>query len=121
MWWPCWTASCPSWPVAWPSTWTAGHAGWGWRRARSARAAAGHGPGAASAAARRRDGQKELTRLERQLGKISGQEAELIKALAEHATDYPRLIELGAELRAVQEEKAALEERWLTVAEELSE
>ena len=82
---------------------------------------AGPATGTASAATRRRDGQKELTRLERQLSKISGQEAELIKALAEHATDYPRLIELGAELRAVQEEKAALEERWLTVAEELNE
>jgi ATP-binding cassette subfamily F protein uup len=79
------------------------------------------GPGTASAAARRRDGQKELTRLERQLSKISGQEAELIKALAEHAADYPALIELGAQLRAVQEEKASLEERWLTVAEELAE
>ena len=82
---------------------------------------AGQATGTASAATRRRDGQKELTRLERQLSKISGQEAELIKALAEHAADYPRLIELGAELRAVQEEKATLEERWLTVAEELAE
>jgi ABC transport system ATP-binding/permease protein len=77
--------------------------------------------GAASAAARRRDGQKELTRLERQLGRISAQEAELMAVLAEHASDYQRLIELGAELRAAQEEKASLEERWLTVAEELAE
>jgi hypothetical protein len=30
-----------------------------------------------------------------------------------------RLIELGAELRAVQDEKARLEEQWLTVAEDL--
>ncbi len=82
---------------------------------------AGQAAGTASAATRRRDGQKELTRLERQLSKISAQETELIKALTEHATDYPRLIELGAELRAVQEEKATLEERWLTVAEELAE
>jgi ABC transport system ATP-binding/permease protein len=79
------------------------------------------GTGAASAAARRRDGQKELTRLERQLGRISAQEAELMAALAEQASDYQRLIELGAELRAAQEEKASLEERWLTVAEELAE
>ncbi len=83
--------------------------------------AAGQATGTASAATRRRDGQKELTRLERQLSKISVQEAELIKELAEHATDYPRLIELGAQLRVVQEEKATLEERWLTVAEELAE
>jgi ABC transport system ATP-binding/permease protein len=77
--------------------------------------------GAASSAARRRDGQKELTRLERQLGRISAQETDLMAALAEHASDYQRLIELGAELRAAQEEKARLEERWLTVAEELAE
>ncbi len=83
--------------------------------------AAGQATGTASAATRRRDGQKELTRLERQLSKISVQEAELIKELAEHATDYPRLIELGAQLRDVQEGKATLEERWLTVAEEVAE
>lgn len=83
--------------------------------------AAGQATGTASAATRRRDGQKELTRLERQLSKISVQEAELIKELAEHATDYPRLIELGAQLRVVQEGKATLEERWLTVAEEVAE
>ena len=83
--------------------------------------AAGQATGTASAATRRRDGQKELTRLERQLSKISVNEAELIKELAEHAADYPRLIELGAQLRLVQEEKASLEERWLTVAEELAE
>ena len=77
--------------------------------------------GAATAGARRRDGQKELTRLERQLGRICAQETELMAALAEHASDYQRLIELGAELRTAQDEKASLEERWLTVAEELAE
>ena len=30
-----------------------------------------------------------------------------------------RLVELGAELKAAQEERAALEERWLELAEEL--
>ncbi len=86
------------------------------RRADTGPAAAG-----ASAAARRRDGQKELTRLERQLGKVTGREAELTAALAEHASDYAKLIELGAELRAVQAEKASMEERWLTLAEQLAE
>jgi ATP-binding cassette subfamily F protein uup len=77
--------------------------------------------GAASPAARRRDGQKELTRLERQLAKVSAEETKLIGVLAEHASDYARLIELGGQLREVQEEKASLEERWLTLAEEVSE
>jgi ATP-binding cassette subfamily F protein uup len=73
-----------------------------------------------SAAARQRAARKELDRLERQLDRVSGQEAELTAALAEHATDYAKLIELGAQLRAVQEQKVGLEDRWLTVAEEIS-
>jgi ATP-binding cassette subfamily F protein uup len=72
-------------------------------------------------AARRRAGQKELSRLERQLGKVSDQEARLNVALAESVADYEALIELGAQLRALQEEKASLEERWLALAEELSQ
>jgi ATP-binding cassette subfamily F protein uup len=71
-------------------------------------------------AARQRAAQKELGRLERQLERVSGQEAELTAALAEHASDYTRLIDLGAQLRVLQDEKAGLEERWLTLAEELS-
>jgi ABC transport system ATP-binding/permease protein len=74
---------------------------------------------AVGAAARQRAAQKELGRLERQLEKVSGQEAELTAALAEHASDYTTLIELGAQLRAVQDEKAGLEDRWLSLAEEL--
>jgi ABC transport system ATP-binding/permease protein len=78
------------------------------------------GTGVASPAARQRAGQKELVRLERLLDRVSGQEAELTEALAGSASDYTRLIELGAQLRAVQDEKAGLEERWLVLAEELS-
>jgi len=85
---------------------------------------AGHGgsrsaDAQASPAARQRAAQKELGRLERQLDRVCGREAELTEALAEHASDYLKLIELGARLRAVQDEKAGLEERWLAVAEEL--
>jgi ATP-binding cassette subfamily F protein uup len=58
--------------------------------------------------------------VERQLSKLSSQETELTEALAENASDYARLIELGKELREVQDEKAGLEDRWLTLAEEVS-
>jgi ATP-binding cassette subfamily F protein uup len=106
----------------------------GARAASGARAAAGPPvPAAASdaagpsssappalTAARKRAGQKELSRLERQLGKLSDQEHELNAALAASAADYAALIELGARLRALHEEKASLEERWLALAEELS-
>ena len=71
-------------------------------------------------AARQRTAQKELARLERQLSKLSSQETELTETLAEHASDYAKLIELGAQLREIQDEKAGLEDRWLTLAEELS-
>jgi ABC transport system ATP-binding/permease protein len=94
------------------------------RRARdlaaASRAAARSAAPAVGTAARQRAAQKELGRLERQLDKVSGQEAELTAALAENASDYARLIELGAQLRAVQDEKADLEDRWLSLAEELS-
>ena len=57
--------------------------------------------------------------MERQLARASDREAQLTAALAEAASDYTRLIELGAELRGVQDEKGHLEEQWLTVAEDL--
>jgi ATP-binding cassette subfamily F protein uup len=74
------------------------------------------GPGRAGA---ERAARKELQRLERQLDRLAAREAELSAELAAHASDYQRLIELGAQLRGVQTEKASLEERWLAVAGEL--
>ena len=74
---------------------------------------AGLGPAGAQRAAR-----KELQRLERQIDRLTTRETELSAALAAQASDYQKLIELGAQLRGVQEEKARLEERWLTVAEQ---
>src|SRR5580704_7674842 len=72
-----------------------------------------------SSAADDRTARKELQRLERQLERLSAGEAELAAELAANATDYEKLTELGAELKATQAEKADLEERWLTVAAEL--
>ena len=89
------------------------------RRAESAAGRPGQGR-APSPAARRRAGQKELGRLERQLAAVSAREAELTAELAASASDYEALIDLGAQLRAVQAEKAGLEDRWLELAEELA-
>ena len=72
-------------------------------------------PGGAGA---QRAARKEMARLERQIDRLTSQEDKLAAALAEHATDYVRLTELGAELRAVQDEKARLEEQWLQAAED---
>jgi len=84
----------------------------------TARPGAGRAP---SAAARQRTGQKELSRLERQLTAVTEQEAKLTGQLAASASDYAALIELGAQLRSVQADKASLEERWLELAEELAD
>jgi ATP-binding cassette subfamily F protein uup len=89
--------------------------------ARASTAGAGEaGASGAGAAARQRAGQKELARLERQISRLAGTESALSDKLAASATDYARLIELGAELKAAQEERAALEERWLELAQELA-
>ncbi len=71
------------------------------------------GPAATQRAAR-----KEMQRLERQLERLTTREAELTAELAENASDYVALTELGAQLRGVQEEKGRLEEEWLAAAEE---
>jgi ATP-binding cassette subfamily F protein uup len=82
-------------------------------------AAAASAP-AAGSAARQRAGQKELARLERQISKLTDAEASLSAELTRSATDYERLVELGAELKAAQAERTTLEDRWLTLAEELA-
>ncbi|MEO7263110.1 MAG: ABC-F family ATP-binding cassette domain-containing protein [Jatrophihabitantaceae bacterium] len=61
---------------------------------------------------------KELSRLEREISKLDRREAELHQALAEHATDYTRISELDAELRAVLTSKNAAEHSWLELSEE---
>ena len=100
-------------------------------RIRAARAASAAGPAAAarraladaprSSLAQERTARKELQRLERQLDRLSAREAELAGQLAANATDYEKLTSLGAELRAVQNEKAGLEDRWLAVAAQLED
>ena len=76
----------------------------------------GSGPGPAGA---QRAAKKKMQRLERQIDRLAArEEKELTVELAASASDYEKLIELGAQLRAIQEEKARLEERWLVVAEQ---
>ncbi len=98
--------------------------GSGARPAGAATAAPGQAPGAGQpgggqpgGAGTQRTARKEMQRLERQIDRLTSQEDKLTTALAEHATDYVRLTELGAELRAVQDEKSRLEEQWLEAAE----
>jgi ABC transport system ATP-binding/permease protein len=71
----------------------------------------------AASSGERRDAQKEARRLERRLESLNSREARLHTALAEAATDPPRLLELDAELRALVAERAEVEEEWLLAAE----
>ncbi|MGO8958480.1 MAG: ABC-F family ATP-binding cassette domain-containing protein [Streptosporangiaceae bacterium] len=94
------------------------------RRAQAASAAADR-PGAQPAhaagptAAQLRAGQKELARLERQIERLAAAEARLAGELADSGSDYEKLLELGAQLRSIERDRAGLEERWLAVAEEI--
>jgi ABC transport system ATP-binding/permease protein len=71
---------------------------------------------APSSAATERVARKELQRLERQIEKLTGREAELHNELVAYGADYEQLVALGEELRGVQKNRAELEERWLDVA-----
>jgi ABC transport system ATP-binding/permease protein len=73
-------------------------------------------PAAVSSAAEDRLARKELQRLDRQIERLTAREKELGEQLAANATDYEKLTALGADLKAVQTEKAALEDRWLDLA-----
>jgi ATP-binding cassette subfamily F protein uup len=86
--------------------------------------AAGPEPAAATAprvAVDSRQVKKDLAKLERQVAKLEQREAALHEQLATHATDYEKVSSLDADLRAVQAERAATEEAWLALAEQVPE
>jgi ATP-binding cassette subfamily F protein uup len=74
-------------------------------------------PGTATPGAQARATRKELSRLERRIAALEARETELHTALAAHATDYARVTELDAELRAVATEREAAETTWLQLSE----
>lgn len=61
---------------------------------------------------------KDLARVERSLEKLAQREEKLHAKMAEYATDYAKVAELDAGLRELANEKATLEEEWLTLAEQ---
>jgi ATP-binding cassette subfamily F protein uup len=69
-------------------------------------------------AGRQRAARKDMSRLERQIERLTSREEQLTESLAANASDYARLVELGGQLREVQAERARLEEDWLVAAEE---
>ncbi|MGM9615721.1 MAG: ribosomal protection-like ABC-F family protein [Oscillospiraceae bacterium] len=60
---------------------------------------------------------KELQKVEREIAKLEERLAALTAQEEENATDYQKLMELGADKAALQEELDALYERWEELAE----
>jgi ATP-binding cassette subfamily F protein uup len=60
-----------------------------------------------------REAKRAAQRLERELERLERRRSELHDALAEHATDYERVVELDRELRQAEAELGRLEEAWL--------
>jgi ATP-binding cassette subfamily F protein uup len=73
--------------------------------------------GSSTQAAQLRVARKELARLERQLERLAGREAELQQQIVQRAADPAAFRELDSELRAVLAAKDDLETRWLEVAD----
>jgi ATP-binding cassette subfamily F protein uup len=77
------------------------------------------GPGLS--AAELRTARKDLSKLERQLVKLDERVGKINASLADHGSDYGKIVELDAQLKAVQEERAQVEEAWLELAERVPE
>lgn len=67
--------------------------------------------------AEKREARKELSRIERQLTKLTSQEEKLHAQMADSAEDYARLGELNAQLQDVLGQKEELEMAWLEASE----
>jgi ATP-binding cassette subfamily F protein uup len=66
-----------------------------------------------------RAARKELSKVEREIGKLDKRERELHAELADKAADFEAVAKLDDALRAVQAEKAALEDTWLELSDAL--
>jgi ATP-binding cassette subfamily F protein uup len=75
--------------------------------------------GSESPGAQRRAAQKELARVERELSRAERRDAELQAAMADAATNAPRLDELTRELAALAADRERLEASWLELSEAL--
>jgi septal ring factor EnvC (AmiA/AmiB activator) len=72
-------------------------------------------------AAELRTARKDLSRLERQLAKLEERIVKINESLAAHGSDYDKIMELDAQLKAVQSERGQVEEAWLELAERVPE
>jgi ATP-binding cassette subfamily F protein uup len=93
------------------------------RRRKAAPAASGtsgaKSKGGGAAAGDSRAAKKELSRVEREIAKLDKEEQKLHGELAEQASDYAAAAALDDRLRAVQTQKAELEDTWLELSDAL--
>jgi len=66
-----------------------------------------------------RAARKELTRLEREIGRLDKEHDKLLAELAEKAADYAAVAGLDEQVRDVERRKAELEDTWLELSEEV--
>jgi ATPase subunit of ABC transporter with duplicated ATPase domains len=83
------------------------------QRQSAASADGGGGPSPAE----QRDARKTMSRIERQLSRLAGREERIHAAMAESASDHTTVLDLNRELRAVVDEREALELEWLEAAD----
>jgi ATP-binding cassette subfamily F protein uup len=112
LWWPySVTGGSRTCPAASRNTWP------GRDSAATARSGFSYPAEAPKEAAQLRTARKELARLERQLERLSGREAQLQQQIIQQAADPAAFRELDGELRVVLAAKNELETRWLEVAD----
>jgi ATP-binding cassette subfamily F protein uup len=68
-----------------------------------------------------RAAKKELSRVEREIARLDKRGAQLTAEMADQAADFAAVAALDEQLRAVHDEKAALEDTWLELYEALEE
>ncbi|KRE43967.1 ABC-F family ATP-binding cassette domain-containing protein [Knoellia sp. Soil729] len=66
-----------------------------------------------------REARKVMSRVEKQLSKLATREERIHAAMAEHAADHAKVLELNQELREVVDEREVLELEWLEAADTL--
>jgi len=68
-----------------------------------------------------RAARKELSRVEREIARLDRRGTQLTAEMADKAADFAAVADLDAQLRALQDEKAALEDTWLELSEALED
>jgi ATP-binding cassette subfamily F protein uup len=82
-------------------------------------AASGPAPAKATSGVDTRAAKKELQRVEREIGRLDKAEVKLHLQLAEQAADHVAAAALDEQLRTLQADKAALEDSWLELSEQV--